>query len=171
MSERIQMVIVDDHPLLREGVAYTLRAEPNIDVVGEGETADDAIRLAHELLPDILLLDITMPGGGLNAVETIALACPVTKIVMLTVSEEEDDVLAALKAGAKAYILKGVAARELVSILCAVYAGEVWVTPKLAASLPAGGRHADPEGGSGLIRFRYKPSRSRCPSGAWTRSR
>jgi two-component system nitrate/nitrite response regulator NarL len=107
------MVIVDDHPLLREGVAYTLRAEPDIDVVGEGETADDAIRLAHELLPDILLLDITMPGGGLNAVETIALACPVTKIVMLTVSEEEDDVLAALKAGAKAYILKGVAAREV----------------------------------------------------------
>lgn len=135
MSERIQMVIVDDHPLLREGVAYTLRAEPDIDVVGEGETADDAIRLAHELLPDILLLDITMPGGGLNAVETIALTCPVTKIVMLTVSEEEDDVLAALKAGAKAYILKGVAARELVSILRAVYAGEVWVTPKLAASL------------------------------------
>jgi two-component system, NarL family, nitrate/nitrite response regulator NarL len=129
------MVIVDDHPLLREGVAYTLRAEADIELVGEGETAADAIRLARDLLPDIIVLDITMPGGGLNAVETIALACPVTKIVMLTVSEEEDDVLAALKAGAKAYILKGVAGRELVSILRAVHAGEVWVTPKLAASL------------------------------------
>jgi two-component system nitrate/nitrite response regulator NarL len=129
------MVIVDDHPLLREGVAHTLRAEPDIELVGEGETAADAIRLARDLLPDIMLLDITMPGGGLTAVETIALTCPVTKIVMLTVSEEEDDVLAALKAGAKAYILKGIAARELVSILRAVYAGEVWVTPKLAASL------------------------------------
>jgi two-component system nitrate/nitrite response regulator NarL len=129
------MVIVDDHPLLREGVAHTLRAESDIELVGEGETADDAIRLARDLLPDIMLLDITMPGGGLTAVETIALTCPVTKIVMLTVSEEEDDVLAALKAGAKAYILKGIAARELVSILRAVYAGEVWVTPKLAASL------------------------------------
>lgn len=135
MSERIQMVIVDDHPLLREGVAHTLRAEPDIDVVGEGETADDAIRLARELLPDVILLDITMPGGGVSAARTIAATCPVTKIVMLTVSEEEDDVLAALKAGAQAYILKGVAARELVRILRAVYAGEVWVTPSLAASL------------------------------------
>src|SRR5207302_634680 len=83
----------------------------------------------------MILLDITMPGGGLNAVKTIAATCPVTRIVMLTVSEEEDDVLAALKAGAKAYILKGVASRELVSILRAVHAGDVWVTPKLAASL------------------------------------
>jgi two-component system, NarL family, nitrate/nitrite response regulator NarL len=129
------MVIVDDHPLLREGVAHTLRAEPDIEVVGEGETADDAIRLARDLLPDVILLDITMPGGGVNAARSIAATCPVTKIVMLTVSEEEEDVLAAFKAGAQAYILKGVAARELVSILRAVYVGEVWVTPKLAASL------------------------------------
>ncbi|MCA1666881.1 MAG: response regulator transcription factor [Thermomicrobia bacterium] len=135
MGERIQMVIVDDHPLLREGVAHTLRAEPDVDVIGEGATADDAVRLARDLLPDIILLDITMPGGGLAAAQTIAATCPVTKIVMLTVSEEEDDVLAALKAGAQAYILKGVAARELISILRAVYAGDVWVTPNLAASL------------------------------------
>ncbi len=76
-----------------------------------------------------------MPGGGVSAARAIAATCPVTKIVMLTVSEEEDDVLAAFKAGAQAYILKGVAARELVSILRVVYAGDVWVTPKLAASL------------------------------------
>src|SRR5437660_907125 len=114
MSERIQMVIVDDHPLLREGVAHTLRAEPDIDVVGEGATADEAIRLAHDLLPDLMLLDITLPGGGLHAARVIGETCPVTRIVMLTVSEEEDDVLAALKAGAHGYILKGIAARELV---------------------------------------------------------
>lgn len=135
MSQSIQMVIVDDHPLLREGVAHTLRAEPDIEVVGEGETADDAIRLARDLLPDVILLDITMPGGGVHAARSIAATCPVTKIVMLTVSEEEEDVLDAFKAGAQAYILKGVAARELVGILRAVCAGEVWVTPKLAASL------------------------------------
>lgn len=81
------------------------------------------------------MLDITLPGGGLAAARTIAETCPVTKIVMLTVSEEEDDVVAALKAGARAYILKGVSARELVSIVRAVHAGEVWVTPNLAASL------------------------------------
>lgn len=134
-SDAIQMVIVDDHELLREGVVHTLQAVPDIEVVGQGATADDAIRLARDLLPDIVLLDITMPGGGLHAAQTIATAYPVTKIVMLTVSEEEDDVLAALKAGARAYILKGVPSRELVSILRAVYAGEVWVTPSLAASL------------------------------------
>jgi DNA-binding NarL/FixJ family response regulator len=82
-----------------------------------------------------MLLDVSMPGGGLDAVRQIAAAFPVVKVVMLTVSEDEDDVTAALRAGARAYVLKGVAARELVRILRAVAAGEVYVTPSLAASL------------------------------------
>ncbi|MBI4308199.1 MAG: response regulator transcription factor [Chloroflexi bacterium] len=135
MSDRIRIIIVDDHPLFREGVAHTLAAESDLEVVGQGATASDALRLARDLLPDIVLLDIGIPGRGLNAAQAIAAACPVTKIVMLTVSEEEDDVLAALKAGAQAYVLKGVAARDLVSILRAVHAGEVYVTPTLAARL------------------------------------
>ncbi|MFQ5593715.1 MAG: response regulator [Anaerolineae bacterium] len=135
MRDGVRVVIVDDHPLFREGVAHTLQAAPDIEVVGEGSTADEALRLAQDLLPDLILLDITMPGGGLNAVRTIAVACPVTKIVMLTVSEEEEDVLTAFKAGARAYILKGVSARELVRVLRSVYAGEVYVTPTLAAGL------------------------------------
>jgi DNA-binding NarL/FixJ family response regulator len=135
MSEKIRVAVVDDHPLFREGVVYTLRAEPEMEVVGQGENAEEALRLARDLLPDIILLDIAMPGGGLNAAQAIATACPVTKIVMLTVSEDEDDVLAALKAGARAYVLKGVSARELVDILRMVHAGEVYVTPTLAASL------------------------------------
>ncbi len=128
-------VTVDDHPLFREGVAHTLRAQPDIEVVGEGESADEAIQIASDAMPDILLLDISMPGGGLEAVREIALAYPVVKIVMLTVSEAEDDVTAALRAGARAFVLKGVPARELVRILRAVAAGEVYVTPSLAASL------------------------------------
>jgi DNA-binding NarL/FixJ family response regulator len=135
MSEKILVAIVDDHPLFREGVVHTLRAERDIEVVGQGTTAEDALCLAQNLLPDIMLLDINIPGGGLTAAQTIAVACPVVKIVMLTVSEEDDDVLAALKAGARAYVLKGVPARELVRILRAVYAGETYVTPTLAASL------------------------------------
>lgn len=135
MSEKIQIVVVDDHPLFREGVAHTLQAEPDMEVVGQGASAEEALRLAQDLLPDIVLLDIAMPGGGISAVRSIATACPVVKIVMLTVSEEEEDVLVALKAGARAYILKGVSARELVGILRAVFAGEVYVTPALAASL------------------------------------
>jgi two-component system, NarL family, nitrate/nitrite response regulator NarL len=135
MSDNIHVVIVDDHPLFREGVANTLQVEPDIDIVGQGDSAEEAIRLACDLLPDIILLDIDIPGGGLNAAQTISATCPVTKIVLLTVSEEEEHLIAALKAGVRAYILKGVAARELVRILRAVAAGEVYVTPTLAASL------------------------------------
>jgi len=135
MSDNIRIVIVDDHPLFREGVANTLRVERDTEIVGQGDSAEEAIRLACDLLPDIILLDIDIPGGGLNAVQRIAATCPVTKIVVLTVSAEEEHLIAALKAGVRAYILKGVAARELVRILRAVAAGEVFVTPTLAASL------------------------------------
>jgi two-component system nitrate/nitrite response regulator NarL len=135
MSESLQVAIVDDHPLFREGVAHILSAQSEIEVVGEGESAADALRIAAARMPDIMLLDVSMPGGGLRAVREIAAAFPVIKVVMLTVSEEEDDVTAALRAGARAYVLKGVAARELVRIIRDVAAGEVYVTPSLAASL------------------------------------
>jgi two-component system nitrate/nitrite response regulator NarL len=135
MIEPLQIAIIDDHPLFREGVVHTLGAQPDIEVVGEGESAADALRIVAERMPDILLLDVSMPGGGLNAVRQIAAAFPVVKVVMLTVSEAEDDVTAALRAGARAYVLKGVASRELARILRSVAAGEVYVTPSLAASL------------------------------------
>lgn len=135
MSEPLQVAIVDDHPLFREGVAHTLGAQPDIEIVAQGESAADALRIAGERLPDIMLLDVSMPGGGVSAVQQIAAAYPVIKVVMLTVSEEEDDVTAALRAGARAYVLKGVAARELARIIRAVATGEVYVTPSLASSL------------------------------------
>ncbi len=135
MSDRIQVAVVDDHPLFREGVANTLAASPYIEVVGQGETAEDAIRLAGDLLPDILLLDISMKGGGINAAREISAAYPVVKLVMLTVSEREEDVAASLKAGARGYILKGVTARDLVTAVQSIHAGESYVTPTLAANL------------------------------------
>lgn len=135
MSDKIHVVVVDDHPLFREGVATILGAEPDIEVVGQGTTAEEAVRLASELLPDIILLDLDLPGSGLNAARIIADTCPVTKIVILTVSEADDHLVAALKVGARAYILKGVAGRELVRILRSVCAGESYVPPVLAASL------------------------------------
>ena len=148
-SDALQVAIVDDHPLLREGVAATLAAQPGIEVVAQGASVADAVRIAAERLPDIVLLDVSMPGGGLAAAREIAATAPVIKIVMLTVSEDEEDVAAALRAGARAYVLKGIAARELVGILRAVAAGEVYVTPSLASSLlvemAAPGRH--PAGG------------------------
>jgi len=135
MPEPLQIAIVDDHPLFREGVAHILNQHPDLDVIAQGASAADAIAIAGQHLPDVLLLDVSMPGGGLNAVREIAMAYPVIKVVMLTVSEHEDDVTTALRAGARAYVLKGVAARELIRIVRAVAAGDVYVTPSLATSL------------------------------------
>jgi two-component system nitrate/nitrite response regulator NarL len=133
--DKIHLVIIDDHPLFREGVVAILGTEPDMEIVGQGDTADDAIRLSRDLLPDVLILDINIPGGGLNAAQSIANAYPVVKIIMLTGSPDEDNVLTALRAGAQAYVLKGVSARELVDILHTVQSGESYVTPTLAANL------------------------------------
>ncbi|GGJ69557.1 LuxR C-terminal-related transcriptional regulator [Deinococcus aquiradiocola] len=133
--DRVRVVIVDDHPLFREGVAAALGSDGDLEVVGEGSSGPEALTLATTLLPDLLLLDLNLPGGGLSALRAVSAACPVTKIVMLTFSEEESDVLASLKGGARGYILKGVAGRELRQILRAVQAGEVYITPALAAGV------------------------------------
>ena len=133
--DKLRVIIVDDHALFREGLATILGAQPDIEIVGQGGSAQEAVRLVHDLLPEIILLDIDMPGGGLEAARTIANEFPVTKIVILTASEEDDHLIAALKIGARAFILKGVAARELLRILRAVAAGESYVPPALAASL------------------------------------
>ena len=133
--DKIRLVIIDDHPIFREGVASILGSEPDVEIVGQGVTADEAVQLTRDLLPDVILLDINMPGGGLKAAETISVSFPVVKIIILTGSDDKDIVVAALKAGAHAYVLKGVAARELNSILHTVYAGEGYVSPSLAAHL------------------------------------
>jgi DNA-binding NarL/FixJ family response regulator len=135
MAEKTRIVVVDDHPLFRSGVVATLKGDPNFDIVGQGETAAEAIALTKKELPDLLLLDIDIPGGGLNAAEAIATACPFTKVVMLTVSQNEENLAAALRTGARAYVLKGVASRELTRILLSVKAGEVYVTPTLATHI------------------------------------
>jgi len=135
MDDKIHIVIADDHTLFREGLAGIIGGEPDFEVVGQGGTMQEAVQLARDLLPDIILLDIDMPGGGLEAARIIAEQFPVTRIVVLTASEEDDHLIGALKTGARAYLLKGVAARELIRILRAVWAGESYVPPRLAASL------------------------------------
>ena len=135
MSDKIHVVIADDHTLFREGLAGIISATEDFEVVGQAGSMQEAVQLARDLLPDIILLDIDMPGGGLEAARIVAEELPVTRIVVLTSSEEDDHLIGALKIGARAYILKGVAARELIRILRAVWAGESYVPPILAASL------------------------------------
>jgi DNA-binding NarL/FixJ family response regulator len=135
LSERIRIVVADDHPMFRAGVVSSLATHPDFEVVGEGSSAEEALTLAEELQPDVCLLDIAMPGGGLVAARQITANLPQTRVVMLTVSEDEDDLLSAMKSGASGYVLKGAAASELVNVLKMVNAGEVYVAPGLAWGL------------------------------------
>lgn len=135
MSDRIRVAVVDDHPLLREGVVRSLEASGRFDVVAEGGSADEAVAVASRHLPDILLLDLSMPGGGLAAAGRIVAEAPSVRIVVLTASESDEDVMAALRIGAKGYVLKGVGSASLVAILQGVAAGESYVAPTLAARL------------------------------------
>jgi DNA-binding NarL/FixJ family response regulator len=131
VTAQLRIVVADDHPLYRDGVVGTLRAS-GLDVVGEAAIARDAVRLVGELTPDLALFDVDMPGGGITAARAAHEASPATRIVMLTVSEDEDDLVAAIDGGATGYVLKGVAGRELVAILRQVAAGDRYVSSRLA---------------------------------------
>lgn len=147
MSESIRILIVDDHPLFLDGLVATLSADDELDVVATGVDAASAVRGAREHQPDLALLDVAMPGGGIEAARLIGSASPATRVVMLTSSENEDDLLAAMEAGARGYVLKGVAGRELRIILKSVHRGEVYVAPGLAYAMIKGlsrPRVADP---------------------------
>ncbi len=127
-----RIVIADDHPLYREGVARSLVESGRFDVVGEAATGQEAVALVARLAPDLALLDISMPDGGIAALRQITLLPRPPRVAMLTVSEEDDDVMQALKAGASGYVLKGVGSRELVQILTDLAEGGTYVAPSLA---------------------------------------
>lgn len=133
--DKIRLVVVDDHPLFREGVASILAAESDMEIVGQGASAEHAIQLAQTHKPDIMLLDINMPGGGMFAMQTIREVAASVRLVILTGSDDDEYVLDAFKAGAQAYLLKGVMARELIDVLHLVQAGQSYVSPVLAAGL------------------------------------
>jgi DNA-binding NarL/FixJ family response regulator len=123
--------------MLREGVANTLKRNADVDVVAQGGSASDAVRIASEFAPDVVLLDISMPGGGIEAARAISANSPNVKTIMLTVSEREEDVFAAIEAGARGYILKGVTGADLVGTVRAVSCGETYITPQFAARVLA----------------------------------
>jgi DNA-binding NarL/FixJ family response regulator len=131
-EERIRILVADDHPLFLDGLVATLSADEELDVVGVARDAGAAIGLAALLQPDVALLDVAMPGDGLEAARRIAAASPATRVVMLTSSEDQEDLVAAMDAGAKGYMLKGIAGRELLDILKTIHAGGQYVSPGLA---------------------------------------
>lgn len=137
MTDPVRVLIADDHPLFREGVGRSLSEDPDLDVVAEADAPSDAVAMAESLRPDIALLDIRMGEGneGLRAAGEIAERLPETRVVMLTVSGEEEDLLTAFKLGARGYVLKGVSSRELRRILHDVANGKVYVSPELAVDI------------------------------------
>ncbi|MDQ5853663.1 MAG: response regulator transcription factor, partial [Chloroflexota bacterium] len=123
--EMIRVVLVDDHTLFREGVASLLERAGDVALVGEAATGEEAIRLADELLPDIVLMDLKMPGiGGIEATRAIVGRNPHIGVIMLTMFEDDESVFAALKAGARGYVLKDADRGVLLRALRAVAQGE-----------------------------------------------
>ncbi len=131
------VIVVDDHALFRMGVLQTIALSENLRVVAEGASKQDSLDLVALHQPAMALLDISMPGGGVAAAREIHERWPDVKIVMLTVSEDDQDVLEALEAGASGYILKGIAAKELLDALTTVQGGSTYLAPTLGSKLVA----------------------------------
>ncbi|HVN53130.1 MAG TPA: response regulator transcription factor [Anaerolineaceae bacterium] len=131
MDHKIRIVIIDDHTLFREAVIEVLSKIDDFAVVGQGGTAKEAIYLTEHLKPDILLLDLGLPGGGLSAAWVLTSTFPETRIIALTSSAAEDDIIGAAKAGICAYVLKGVSGRDLINNIFKVHSGECLDFPTL----------------------------------------
>jgi DNA-binding NarL/FixJ family response regulator len=138
MINPIRTAVIDDHPMFREGVAKLLARTPGIEIIAVGSTAADAVRIARELAPDVLLTEIKMPDDGAAAVLTIARESPGVHIMILTVSDSDSDVTAMLQLGVHGYLLKGCTGQEIVRAVQRVHAGELCMTPELAPRLLTG---------------------------------
>jgi DNA-binding NarL/FixJ family response regulator len=132
----LRLVLADDHPLYRDGVARTLRDAGDFDIVGEAQDGEAAAQMCADLRPDLVLLDISMPkGGGIGALTRIMQMENPPKVAMLTASEDEGDLMQALKLGALGYVLKGVGATDLVELVRDLAGGRSYVSPGLAGRL------------------------------------
>lgn len=129
----IRVLLVDDHALFRQGLAALFATREGWEVVGEAEDGLQALELVRKTRPDLVLMDIKMPGvDGLAATRAITTEMPETKVVMLTVSEEDEDLFAAIESGAQGYLLKSLEAEDFFGMLESLAAGEAVISPSLA---------------------------------------
>ena len=136
MSGTIRVLVVDDHTLFRQGIVGLLDSQPDIEVVGEAGDAQGAMDAALRLSPDILLMDISMPGvSGLDAASEIKIRCPGVQILILTIHDREDYLYKALRAGASGYVLKGADIHDLLTAVRTAHQGEVYLYPSVARTL------------------------------------
>ncbi len=134
--EPIRVLVVDDHALFRRGLEIVLAQEEDIQVVGEAGDGAEAVEVAADLLPDIVLMDVRMPRrGGIEACTTLKEVAPSAKIIMLTISDEEADLYDAIKAGATGYLLKEISTDEVSTAIRAVADGQSQISPSMAAKL------------------------------------
>lgn len=132
----IAVLLVDDHTVLRHGLRLILQEDPDVLVVGEAASGAEAVRFALDLRPDVILMDIGLPDmTGVEAVRRIRLAWSEAQVLMLTVSDRNEDLLAAFKAGARGYLLKSVESKEVLAAVHRTAAGETILPPDLAARL------------------------------------
>ncbi|MEJ5946157.1 response regulator transcription factor [Pseudokineococcus basanitobsidens] len=137
-AEPIRVLVVDDHVLYRRGLERVLELEDDVVIVGEAGDGSEAIARAEELLPDVVLMDVRMPRrSGIEACAAIREVAPSARIVMLTMSDEEEDLFSAVRAGAVGYLLKDVPGEEVAAGLRAVHGGQSLISPSMASHLLA----------------------------------
>ena len=133
--DELRVLVVDDHDLFRTGLRNLLE-EQGVNVVGEAENGETAIRLASDLAPDVVVMDINMPGaGGVETTRRLSSLAPLSRVVVLTISADDDDVMNAVMAGACGYLLKDSSIQELIAGIRAASAGESLISPQIAAKV------------------------------------
>lgn len=141
----ITVLLVDDHPVVRSGLHGMLTGEPDITVVGEAASADEAVSAARALTPTVVLMDLRMPGGdGVTATAGVLAAVPAARVVVLTTYESDADILRAVEAGAAGYLLKDASRTDLVAAIRAAARGETVLAPSVATRLVDRMRHPRP---------------------------
>ncbi|WP_155338713.1 response regulator [Acrocarpospora corrugata] len=132
----IRVMIVDDHPVVREGLRGMLDADPGIEVAGEAGSGDEAVARSRELKPDVTLMDLRMPGGdGVSAITRILADRPRARIIVLTTYESDQDIVRAVEAGAAGYLLKDTSRADLLGAIAAAARGETVLSPSVATKL------------------------------------